>query len=148
MAVSKENLCAFYASDYHLEMIILPYINKNFENNKNVYIFTQNSLENTITDLIEKVNIKEEAKKKVLNINWKIDDEDKYNQLIREEKESIIFVKGNEEYINKVNTNLKEIKKYKSFEVIDCYNMEEIGHKAINIVQEHKNILTTNKFKF
>lgn len=145
MAVSKENLCAFYASDYHLELIMLPYINKNFENNKNVYVFTQNSLENTITDLIKKVNIKEEIKKKVLNINWKTDDENKYNQLIKDEKESIIFVKGNDEYINKVNKNLEEIKKYNVMEVIDCYNMEEIGYRAIEIVREHKSILKTNK---
>lgn len=144
MAVTKENSCAFYASDYHLEMIMLPYINKNFENNKNVYVFTQNDLENTINTLIEKVNIKQELKEKVLNINWKIDDENKYNKLIKEEKESIIFVKGNEEYINKVNNNLEQIKKYKRIEIIDCYNMEEVGNKAINIVQDHKNILMTN----
>ena len=145
MAVTKENLCAFYASDYHLEMIILPYINKNLENDKEVYIFTQNNLENTITDLIKKVNIKEKKKKKVLNINWKIDDENKYKQLVYENKESIIFVKGNEEYINKVNNNLKDVKKYKVLKIIDCYNMEEIGTKAIDIVKNHKNILITNK---
>ena len=145
MAVTKENLCAFYASDYHLEMIILPYINKNLENDKEVYIFTQNNLENTITDLIKKVNIKEELKEKVLNINWKIDDENKYKQLVYENKESIIFVKGNEEYINKVNNNLKDVKKYKVLKIIDCYNMEEIGTKAIDIVKNHKNILITNK---
>ena len=34
--ITKENegkLCSFYASDFHLEMIILPYINKKLEDN-------------------------------------------------------------------------------------------------------------------
>lgn len=40
MIESKENSCAFYASDYHLEMIMLPYINENFKNNKTVYVLS------------------------------------------------------------------------------------------------------------
>lgn len=56
MIESKENSCAFYASDYHLEMIMLPYINENFKNNKTVYVFTQNNLTNTVNTLMEKVN--------------------------------------------------------------------------------------------
>ena len=29
-----EKLCCFYVSDFHLEMILLPYINKTIEENK------------------------------------------------------------------------------------------------------------------
>ena len=142
MAVSKENSCAFYASDYHLEMIMLPYINRNLEKNKNIYVFTQNNLEDTINTLISKVNLEKKLKNKVLNINWNIDDKSKYNKLVNEKKESIIFIKGNEEYINKVNKNLKQIKDYKNMEIIDCYNLEEIGSKTNSIIQSYKSILS------
>ena len=87
MIESKENSCAFYASDYHLEMIMLPYINENFKNNKTVYVFTQNNLTNTVNTLMEKVNLEKETKQKIMKINWAKDDETKYKKLIEDNKE-------------------------------------------------------------
>ena len=101
MIESKENSCAFYASDYHLEMIMLPYINENFKNNKTVYVFTQNNLTNTVNTLMEKVNLEKETKQKIMKINWAKDDETKYKKLIEDNNESLIFVKGDEQYIKK-----------------------------------------------
>lgn len=141
MAVNKENSCAFYASDYHLEMIMLPYINKNLEENKNIYVFTQNNLEETINNLVNKVNIGKKEKEKILDINWKIDDENKYNKLIEDNNETVIFIKGNENYINKVNKNLEQLNN-KNMEIIDCYGIDEVGDKANNIIRNYKDILT------
>lgn len=143
MAVSEKNLCTFYASDYHLEMIMLPYINRNLEKNKNVYVFTQNNLEPTINTVIDRVNIENKTKEKMLNINWKIDDKGKYERLIEDRSETIIFIKGNEEYIEKVNKNLEQIREYKKMEVVDCYDISEVENKINNIVDNHKTILTT-----
>lgn len=143
MSDSKENSCAFYASDYHLEMIMLPYINKNLKNNKSVYVFTENDLEDTISTLVAKVNLEKNTKEEVLNINWKKDDENKYNKLINDKKESIIFVKGNEEYINKVNKNLKQLNEYKNIEVIDCYNLEQIDNNSMEVSQKYSSVLNT-----
>ena len=33
-----EKICSFYISEYHLEMILLPFINDKIENNKKVII--------------------------------------------------------------------------------------------------------------
>lgn len=144
MAVPDKNACAFYASDYHMEMIMLPYINENFKNKKNVYVFTQNNLEETIKHLVKNVNINNDIKEKVLNINWKNEDESKYKTLIEDKSESIIFVKGNENYIEKINKNLNQIKNYKNIEIIDCYSLEEVGIKTEEIRQNYKNVLMTN----
>ena len=145
MTFSKENSCAFYASDYHLEMIMLPYINENLKQNKNIYIFTQNNLEETINTLIDRVNLENGMKEKVLNINWKNDDENKYNKLINDNKQIVIFIKGNEEYIEKINNDLKQVKTYEKMQRVDCYNLEEIGKKAQDIAKKHKKIIMTNK---
>lgn len=144
MAVPDKNACAFYASDYHMEMIMLPYINENFKKNKNVYIFTQNNLEETINHLVKNVNINQNIKDKVLNINWKNEDENKYKTLIEDKNEVVIFVKGNENYIEKVNKNLNQIKSYKNIEIIDCYSLEEVGCRAEQIKQNYENVLMTN----
>ena len=56
---NKEKICMFFASDYHFEMISVPYINKNLKNNKNVIVITENDLNQTIEEFLSKVNIKE-----------------------------------------------------------------------------------------
>ena len=47
-----EKTCLFCVSDYHLEMILLPYIIKK----EKVIIFTEQELETTINTLLEKIN--------------------------------------------------------------------------------------------
>ena len=44
----NQKICSFYVSDYHLEMMLVPYINKKIENNENVTIETEKDLKETI----------------------------------------------------------------------------------------------------
>ena len=37
---NDEKVCSFFASDYHFEMITLPYIKESIEKNKKVIVFT------------------------------------------------------------------------------------------------------------
>lgn len=145
MVDTKENSCAFYASDYHFEMIILPYINKKLQEDKNIYVFTQNNLEETINVLVEKVNLKNNVKENILNINWKDEDNNKYDKLIKDNKEKIVFVKGNEEYIKKINKDLNKIKQDEKIEIVDCYNVEEVENNIEDISKRYKKILVTSK---
>ena len=39
---TKEKNCLFFASDYHFEMISLPYINKSIKKIKEVILITKN----------------------------------------------------------------------------------------------------------
>ena len=56
---TKEKTCAFYVSDYHFEMISLPYINKKLDESKEVIVLTENNLKETIKTLgIHIVSIK------------------------------------------------------------------------------------------
>ena len=63
---TNEKICAFYASDYHFEMVSLPYIDKNLENKNEIIILSENDLEETIKNLLTKVNLKENKKKNIL----------------------------------------------------------------------------------
>lgn len=78
---TKEKICAFYASDYHFEMITLPYINKNIDENNKIIIFTENNLENTINTLLSKINLKKEKKEEIFNIDWNNNDLDKFKKI-------------------------------------------------------------------
>ena len=144
--LTKEKTCAFYASDYHFEMISLPYIEKNLEDNKDIIVLTENSLEDTMRTLISNINLKEEKKKKIININWKNDDLNKFKQIkedIDKNKNMILFIKGNKNYINNINENIQKwVNKRKKIKIIDCYNIDEINNEMVDIIGKYQNVLS------
>ena len=144
---TKEKICAFYASDYHFEMISLPYINKKIEENNEVVILTEYNLEDSMKTLLEKTNLKEDKKKKILALNWKNNDLEKFKEIktkINEQNKMIIFIKGNQNYIHNVNQNIdKWIPEEKQIKVIDCYQIEEVGENFDEIMGQYHKVLRT-----
>ena len=67
--ITKENnlekICALYASDFHFEMMILPYISNKIKNKENVFIITDKDLTDTVKIVISKINLKEDIKKEI-----------------------------------------------------------------------------------
>lgn len=144
---TKEKNCIFYVSDYHFEMISLPYMSKKIEEEKEVVVLTENNLEDTVKTLALKINLKDEKKQKLLEINWKKDDENKLNKIrkyINEEKDIIIFIKGNNEYIKRMNNKIENvIRDYNNIKIIDCYNLEETGEYLGDIMGKYNNVIGT-----
>ena len=68
--------CCVYANDFHLEMILLPYIKENLSETKFV-ILTENNLEETVKILLKRINLDENYKNEILNINYKTLSENK-----------------------------------------------------------------------
>ena len=146
--ITKDKICAFYASDYHFEMISLPYIEKNIEENKKVIILTENNLENTIKVLLNKMNLEDKKRNNIEKINWKQNDLEKFKEIkkeIEKQKELIIFVKGKNNYIKNINSNIdKWIENKERVKVIDCYDIEEISDKMSDIMESYNLILSTS----
>lgn len=144
---TKEKTCAFYASDYHFEMISLPYINKKLDESKEVIVLTENNLKETIKTLVSKINLNEDKKEAILKIDWENNDLNKFkkiNEDIKSKKDMVIFVKGKENYIKNINENIEKwTEKSKNVEVIDCYDMEEISQDMDNIMDQYKFALKT-----
>lgn len=144
---TKEKSCVFYVSDYHFEMISLPYISKKLEEEKRVIIFTENNLEDTVKTLTLKINLKEDKKQKILNLDWKDNDENKFSKLekyINEEKNIEIFIKGSNEYIEKTNKKINEYtEKNNETKIIDCYDVGRIDEYLVDIAQKYNNVIGT-----
>jgi len=145
---TKEKICAFYANDYHFEMVSLPYINKKIEDNNEIIVLTENNLEETIKVLLEKTNLKIDTKEKILKIDWKNNDIEKFKTIktkIKEKKKIIIFIKGKENYINNVNQNIQKwIAKSDNIKIIDCYDIGEIEKRTNEIINKYEKILKTS----
>ena len=53
-----KNICNFYVSEYHLEIMLLPYISKKIDNEENITIITEIDLESTLNVVIERIKRK------------------------------------------------------------------------------------------
>lgn len=145
---SKDKVCAFYASDYHFEMMTLPYISKKLDESKKVVILSENNLNDTINVLMERTNLKTDKKNKILNLNWNNNDLEKFRMIsenVKNQEETIIFVKGRENYINNVNKNIEKwIENNVNSKVINCYDIQEIGSEMNRIMENYGTILSTS----
>ena len=136
-----EKMCSFYVSDFHLEMILVPYISEKIENKEDIKIITEKNLQDTIEVLISKMNLEEDKKQKILNLGWNKENED------IKEKSNVIVI-GTEDYIKQKNEEIKEMN-ISNLNIIDCYNFEEIKGEMNEIISQYDKSLNTlgfNKF--
>ena len=144
---NEEKLCLFFASDYHFEMISLPYINENLKKDNNVIIMTENDLKGTVDKLLSRVNLNKEEKDRITKIDWKNDDVSKFKEIKSANengKDTIVFVKGKENYINSVNENIKNWLNKSEVKVVDCYDINEVYENVNNIAKNYNKILSTS----
>ena len=136
-----EKMCSFYVSDFHLEMILVPYISEKIENKEDIKIITEKNLQDTIEVLISKMNLEEDKKQKILNLGWNKENED------IKEKSNVIVI-GTEDYIKQKNEEIKEMN-ISNLNIIDCYNFDEIKGEMNDIISQYDKSLNTlgfNKF--
>ncbi len=138
MTASKETTekkCCFYASDFHLEMTIVPYLNKKIEENKNILIITQNKLEETIKILISRMNIKN--KDAILELNWNNSD------ILQRQTEDnlVVIVNGSKEFIQNKNREIRKNFNKAPDELVDCYNFNEVKDEMVEIGTNYTGIL-------
>ena len=144
---TQEKICTFYTGDYHFEMISLPYIHQKIEEEKEIVILTEEDLETSMKDFLERTNLKETKKEKILNLNWSNKTEEKIEKIrnqLKDQKPLTIFIKGKEPYIRKTNQEIiKQIPKDNEIKIIDCYEMEEVAERMDEIMEQYDKILKT-----
>ena len=136
--------CLFCVSDYHLEMILLPYIIEKKDEYKTI-VFTESNLENSINVLLTKVNLKEEDKEIIKNIDWNKNDSLKFEQIeeIKDNKLNII-INGSYEYIKLINKKLERIIN-KNIEIVDCFHVGSVDLDVLELSRKYNCILNTKK---
>ena len=146
MITKEQNIkkyCCLYVSDFHLEMILLPFIKTNL-NNSNIIIFTENNLENTINKLLERTNFKIEDKDKILKLkSWT----NKKIEVLKSDslKKYTIIINGSKKYIEKIEDNLKNLV-CKKIEVVYCFDINKNEYNLAEISKNYNQILNTKKF--
>jgi len=125
-----EKTCCFYVSDFHLEMILIPYINEKIE--EDITILTEKNLRESIQIVTSKMNINEKNKQKILQLNWEGAEKIKEN--------SNIIIIGSKNYIEENN---EQIKNSNPTSILDCYNFEDEKNNMEDIFKNYNNTLNT-----
>ena len=130
-----EKIYSIYVSDFHLEMILVPYINEKINNKENVVIQTEKDLKSTLEILMSKMNLKNEEK---INI-WNLGRRKGEKEII--ENSNIIII-GTKEYIQNIHDKIEK-NHIRCKDIIDCYDFEEIKEEIDNIVCKYNKSLNT-----
>lgn len=149
-------ICSFYVDDWHLTAMILPHINRTLKENKGILTILENGIRNNIEELLSKMNLKQEMKQHILEINWTSTSVCKYSKIKDEIEQKAkfadkieIIVNGTEEYIEIANENIEKVIKNiegKEIDIINCY--ETTKYKDITkILDKHDLVLNTSGIK-
>ena len=137
---SINKYCCLYVSEYHLEMILLPFI-KNKLKESEILIFTQNNLLETLHTLLKKTNLSNENKERIANIkNWNTEKIDLINN--EDINEYTIIINGDEKYRDRIN---KKIEKFNINvkNIVDCYDVNNTSIKSNYIQNNYIGVLNT-----
>ena len=138
-------MCSFYVNDWHLTVMMLPYINGKLQENEKVTIISEENLLNNINTILERTNIKEEYKKQIQTIGWeKTSQKEIKNKIQEQENGNNIIIIGKEDYIENTNQIIENKVKTGEVNVIDCYEIMEFNNNMENILKNHEKIINTS----
>lgn len=135
--------CLFCASDYHLEMILLPYIKERIDDSN--IIITENNLEESINVLLTKINLDEKYKEKIRGLNWKNTNDLKFEEINSVKDKNVnIIINGSYNYIELINNKIKEFVK-RDIEIVDCIHIDDSDLNMTEISKKYESFLNTQK---
>ena len=139
-----ENLVIYYANDNHLSIILSEYLKNKNKERCEIITFFQEGIEKEIrtikektkNNMLDEINFRENIAPQNFNIN-----------LENKEKEIIIIIRGNKEYINEIYNQIIEnnkIKEYNKIKIIKCFNIQKQENEIKENIKENKKIITTS----
>ena len=134
--MKKKSFCSFYVSEYHLLTILLPYIDEQISNLKNVKLILEEDMIESVKKYLKRYEINNMSK--IIKLGWK---KEKNNKFEIDENINNIIVCGRGEFIEKVNTEINN--RIKNIEIVNCYNLETLNNLN-EVVKGHDFVLRTN----
>lgn len=140
-----QKLCCFYASDWHLTVMLLPYISKKINEDSSIYMKCENDIKQKLEILLNKLSVKNE--KMIMSMSWN----NTVNEDETDSKEKIYIISGSEEFIENKNQEIEEYyqNKDENIKIINCYEVNE-NCRLKDIIEEngYTKILNTKGEEF
>ena len=132
-----KDICNFYVSYYHLEIMLLPYISKKIEEGEEIVIITEKNLAETLKEVINKTNINEDKRDKIINLGWNKQEKD-----IKINPNTDIILIGSKKFIEEKMFNIKK-QKIENIRLSACYDYNEIKDNMQDIANKYDGVLNT-----
>lgn len=136
-----EKTYCLYASDWHLTIMLLPFISKKLYQKDKIFMKFENSIEDKMKILTAKLGFKN--KDEINEIKWgmEINDEDE------SENEKIYVIAGSKKYMDDMNKKISSYYRNKETKVkiINCFDImtnSETGESLSD--KEYDSVLTTS----
>lgn len=134
-------MCGFYVNEWHLTMMVLPYIKDKIEKKENVIIISNEDLKNNIKTILDKLNLKDEIKQEAYKIGNNIIKAEELADDINKIDEIIIV--GKENYINDVNKKIEKMRVKENLRILDCYEVMDFNKSIEKILLNHEKLVNT-----
>ena len=121
-----EKTYCLYASEWHLTIMLLPFISKKLYEKDRIYMKFENSIEDKIKQLTNKLEFKN--KDEINDIHWNMEiNDDEYTP-----NEKIYIVAGSNEYMEDMNKKINQYYKDKdgNVKIINCFDIETINENV------------------
>ena len=135
-----EKLCNFYASKYHLSIILLEYLKEKKSKKYSVITFLQDEIEDELNVLRDKYKYDIDLTK---DVDFK-STKDIYKKEIDSSKNIIFIVEGNLNYIKEANEYINSfLEKNSNAKIVNCYNFSHQKQYMRDIIAKSDKILFT-----
>ena len=143
-----DNFCNFYASKYHLSVILMEYIKKINLNDTAVATFFEESIEDEVNEIKNKIN---NINIDIINFNKNNLFKEKGSSIDNTKKNIVYIISGSNEYMKSVNDyiegQLSIRENCNNATIINCYDFEQQVNNIDEILNNNNKILCTAEIR-
>jgi len=158
MEENKLRMCSFYVSDWHLTVMLLPFIEEKAQKGEILNTILGKSIAHNMQEILSRIQINDTVKEQILKMDWENKNLIKYadirkfmEKVTKNKREVTIIVEGHKDKIDYINKNIdkwmqrQERKlKRKQIKIINCYEITEFNQNLQEILDKHDKILNTS----
>ena len=138
----EDMICSFCVNDYHLVVMIVPYIYEAINEGKKVITFFDRSLDE-ISKKVILTNKKFWQNEKIFEkVEWKKTRFDKLAEKFENvQNGDVVIVAGKDDFIDRINRLL--INFHTNFTLVNCFNVSDIAKNENFKISDYSKILNT-----
>ena len=138
----EDMICSFCVNDYHLVVMLMPYIYELVNKGKKIITFLDRDLDDISNKIIVTNKNFWEKEEDLKSIDWKKTRFDKLVEKFENVKDGdVVIVAGKDDFINRINRLI--INFHTNFTLVNCFNVSDIAKNENFKISEYSKILNT-----
>lgn len=142
----EDKICAFSVNEFHLAVMLMPYIYESVNENKNIVTFFEKDLEDIYEKVINTNTSYWKDRNKLDSIDWKKLEASRLSEKFENNLNAdIVIVAGKKDFIKRINSLVLNF--HTNFTLVNCYEVDDFNDGFETIIKEYSKILCTKGIK-